>query len=268
MNSSEVKNLFYDKWSKEISDLDNSIQKLSQYLSILRKVAGWSTEELSSKLGVTKQTINNIEYFDVDPSNMENKVDPPSTYKMSYQMYYMLRCIFEREILQEYNPILAHIYRYFIIQNYSMKWSERYLLSNSFELIRKVVNSELIEALTEYYNSVTFGKRLLTEEMPTNNALIHSCNPEIKRIRKQNIERLIDLVDKKCKGIYPYIGIETKDNFKNINYNIERALYINWKNYFFDAVEKKESKLFENMNVSEEYIIPAKTLKKIEKRSN
>ena len=37
------------------------ISKLQNSLTIIRKVAGWSTEELGNKIGVSKQTISNIE---------------------------------------------------------------------------------------------------------------------------------------------------------------------------------------------------------------
>ena len=37
------------------------IEKLQQNLSSLRKLAGWTAEDLANKVGVTKQTISNLE---------------------------------------------------------------------------------------------------------------------------------------------------------------------------------------------------------------
>lgn len=37
------------------------IEKLQNSLTIIRKVAGWSTEDLGNLIGVTKQKISNIE---------------------------------------------------------------------------------------------------------------------------------------------------------------------------------------------------------------
>ena len=45
-----------------IMDLVNKeIAKLQNNLQAIRKIAGWTTEELGDKIGVTKQTISNIE---------------------------------------------------------------------------------------------------------------------------------------------------------------------------------------------------------------
>lgn len=36
-------------------------EKLQKYLSLIRNAAGWTAEELGTKIGVTKQTISNLE---------------------------------------------------------------------------------------------------------------------------------------------------------------------------------------------------------------
>ncbi len=41
--------------------IDNEISKLQKNLRPIRKVAGWTTEELGEQIGVTKQTISNLE---------------------------------------------------------------------------------------------------------------------------------------------------------------------------------------------------------------
>lgn len=61
----------------------NAINTMQKYLSILRKVNGWTTEELGKRIGVTKQTISNLE---------NNKVT------MSKTQYIALRTVFEYEV--------------------------------------------------------------------------------------------------------------------------------------------------------------------------
>lgn len=59
------------------------IEKLQNSLTIIRKVAGWSTEDLGNLIGVTKQTISNI----------ENKKTP-----MTLTQYIAIRSIIDYEI--------------------------------------------------------------------------------------------------------------------------------------------------------------------------
>lgn len=61
----------------------NVINTMQKYLIILRKIAGWTTEDLGKRIGVTKQTISNLE---------NNKVF------MTKTQYLALRTIFEYEI--------------------------------------------------------------------------------------------------------------------------------------------------------------------------
>ena len=39
----------------------NEIIKLQTHLLSIRKIAGWTAQELGQKIGVTKQTISNLE---------------------------------------------------------------------------------------------------------------------------------------------------------------------------------------------------------------
>lgn len=59
------------------------IQLLQQNLSSIRKIAGWTAEQLGEKIGVTKQTI----------SNLENSKTP-----MSLTQYIAIRSILDYEI--------------------------------------------------------------------------------------------------------------------------------------------------------------------------
>lgn len=60
----------------------NPIVKMQKNLSILRKINGWTTEELGLKIGVTKQTISNLENWKVN---------------MTKAQYIALRSVFEYE---------------------------------------------------------------------------------------------------------------------------------------------------------------------------
>lgn len=71
------------------------INKLQENLQTIRKVAGWTTEELGQKIGVTKQTI----------SNLENK-----NTKMTKTQYIAIRAILDYEIdSNENNIALARV---------------------------------------------------------------------------------------------------------------------------------------------------------------
>ena len=47
--------------SGKLNDRARQIQRLQQNLSSIRKIAGWTAEMLGNKIGVTKQTISNLE---------------------------------------------------------------------------------------------------------------------------------------------------------------------------------------------------------------
>ena len=61
----------------------NPIITMQKNLSVLRKVNGWTTEELGTRIGVTKQTISNLE---------NGKVS------MTKTQYIALRTVFEYEL--------------------------------------------------------------------------------------------------------------------------------------------------------------------------
>ncbi len=61
------------------------IEKLTQNLPSIRKIAGWSSEELGDLIGVTKQTISNIE---------------TRKSKMSKTQYIAIRTIIDYEIVE------------------------------------------------------------------------------------------------------------------------------------------------------------------------
>lgn len=59
------------------------IKRLQHSLSTIRKIAGWTTEQMGEKIGVTKQTISNLE-------NGKNS--------MNFSQYIALRTILDYEI--------------------------------------------------------------------------------------------------------------------------------------------------------------------------
>ncbi|PLS26275.1 helix-turn-helix transcriptional regulator [Bifidobacterium parmae] len=70
------------------------IGKFQENLSIIRKVAGWTTQELADELGVARQTV----------SNLETGKTP-----MSKLQYLALRTVFNAEIAEHDNRDLARV---------------------------------------------------------------------------------------------------------------------------------------------------------------
>ena len=69
--------------SDKIKEREIQIKKLQQNLSSIRKISGWTAEVLGEKIGVTKQTI----------SNLENQKTP-----MNFTQYIAIRSIIDYEI--------------------------------------------------------------------------------------------------------------------------------------------------------------------------
>jgi len=71
------------------------ISIMQEYLSDIRKIAGWSAETLGKKIGVTKQTISNLENYKVNMTKMQ---------------YIAIRAVIEYEIrLVSKNSILERV---------------------------------------------------------------------------------------------------------------------------------------------------------------
>ena len=69
--------------SEIANERKKQIQRLQQNLSSIRKIAGWTAEVLGDKIGVTKQTI----------SNLENQKSP-----MNFTQYIAVRAVLDAEI--------------------------------------------------------------------------------------------------------------------------------------------------------------------------
>lgn len=70
---------------------ERKISRLQKYLSALRKIAGWSAEDLGNFIGVTRQTIVNLEN---------------SSVKMSKLHYIAIRAVFDAEARESGNETL------------------------------------------------------------------------------------------------------------------------------------------------------------------
>ena len=66
-----------------LNERQKQIKRLQQNLSSIRKIAGWTAEVLGEKIGVTKQTI----------SNLENGKTP-----MNFSQYIAIRSVLDLEI--------------------------------------------------------------------------------------------------------------------------------------------------------------------------
>lgn len=69
------------------------VERLQENLSTLRKLAGWTAEELGDKIGVTKQTISNWENYKPNDSSLKK-----SGAKMGLVHYIAIRHVLDYEI--------------------------------------------------------------------------------------------------------------------------------------------------------------------------
>jgi transcriptional regulator with XRE-family HTH domain len=81
--------------SVRTTEREQQIKRLQQNLSSIRKIAGWTAEALGEKIGVTKQTI----------SNLENKKSP-----MNFTQYIAIRSVLDYEIeINKENEVLPKV---------------------------------------------------------------------------------------------------------------------------------------------------------------
>jgi len=80
---------------RNIKNKDSQVLLLQQNLAAIRKIAGWTAEQLANKIGVTKQTI----------SNLENGKSP-----MNLTQYIAIRAILDHEIeTNKENTVLPQV---------------------------------------------------------------------------------------------------------------------------------------------------------------
>ena len=77
------------------TDIKEQIFRLQENLRSIRMIAGWTTEELGNKIGVTKQTISNIENHKV---------------KLTQTQYIAIRAVLDYEVRENpKNVVLAQV---------------------------------------------------------------------------------------------------------------------------------------------------------------
>ena len=74
---------------------EDKLSKLQQHLSVIRKVAGWTAEDLGKLIGVTRQTISNLE--------------KSTTTTMSKTQYIAIRAVLDYEIESSKNDTLRRV---------------------------------------------------------------------------------------------------------------------------------------------------------------
>lgn len=79
--------------------------KLQRSLSVIRRVAGWTAEELGNRIGVTRQTISNIE---------KNALLEHNKLTMSKTQYIAIRAVFAREIYETDNTDLQKVLQHLV----------------------------------------------------------------------------------------------------------------------------------------------------------
>lgn len=95
------------------------VYRMQKYLSILRKIAGWTTEELGKRIGVTKQTISNLE---------NRKV------AMSKTQYIAIRTVLEYEIqIVNENAVLKRAIEIVFNSKVSLNEQDEQLLYNALK---------------------------------------------------------------------------------------------------------------------------------------
>lgn len=108
--------------------VDKEIEKLQTNLQAIRRVAGWTTEELGEQIGVTKQTISNLENHKTT---------------MTKTQYIALRAVIDYEIATNTeNSTLAQV-------------------------VKALLNPDEEEDLTEEEETKTIGKKEYTEAVKT-----------------------------------------------------------------------------------------------------
>ena len=74
---------------------DEKISKLQKNLAVIRKVAGWTAEDLGDRIGVTRQTISNLE--------------KSTTTTMTKTQYIAIRAVLDYEIESSQNETLCKV---------------------------------------------------------------------------------------------------------------------------------------------------------------
>ncbi len=124
---------------KELAERHSQISKLQSNLASIRKIAGWTAEVLGNKIGVTKQTISNLE---------NNKT------AMNFTQYIAIRSVLDAEIAQNTeNKVLPQVIAILLDSNDEVDNEEYEEIQKSVETLSAVANggvkgAALLSALT------------------------------------------------------------------------------------------------------------------------
>ena len=99
----------------------HTISLLQENLSVIRKVAGWTTEDMGNRIGVTKQTISNI----------ENKKT-----KLTLTQYIAIRAVLDYEIQSNHeNVALAQVVDVLLNKDGEFSDEEEKKITDAVEII-------------------------------------------------------------------------------------------------------------------------------------
>ena len=124
---------------KQLEQRQKQINRLQENLSSIRKIAGWTAEVLGNKIGVTKQTI----------SNLENKKTP-----MNFTQYIAIRSVLDAEIEQnKENKVLPQVIAILLDSDNELDNDEYEEIQKSVETVSAVASggikgAALLSALT------------------------------------------------------------------------------------------------------------------------
>ena len=124
---------------KQLEQRQKQINRLQKNLSSIRKIAGWTAEVLGNKIGVTKQTI----------SNLENKKTP-----MNFTQYIAIRSVLDAEIEQnKKNKVLPQVIAILLDSGDELDNDEYEEIQKSVETVSAVASggikgAALLSALT------------------------------------------------------------------------------------------------------------------------
>ena len=124
---------------KQFDQRQKQINRLQENLSSIRKIAGWTAEVLGNKIGVTKQTI----------SNLENKKTP-----MNFTQYIAIRSVLDAEIEQnKENKVLPQVIAILLDSDNELDNDEYEEIQKSVETVSAVASggikgAALLSALT------------------------------------------------------------------------------------------------------------------------
>lgn len=77
------------------TEREKQVKILQENLSSIRKIAGWTMEELGNKVGVSKQTVSNWEKTPPTPMNLTQ--------------YIAIRAVLDHEIIETKNEVLKEV---------------------------------------------------------------------------------------------------------------------------------------------------------------